>query len=180
MENNFFWWNLNHFSHGKLPLLRVYFCQNAKYYSHRFQRVSESSMKLSNFDSPIPMTAALDIEAIRGSSAVLVKWLFMLMWIKWNPQILIMSHSFLPEGWSIWGGDKFKLISPESKSSNLKKHSLFLCLNLIVQKMRKHHEDERWSYYLIDDSVIIPHDSASPDTAQKMRFSIKDFFRKCD
>ena len=147
MENNFFWWNLNHFSHGKLPLLRVYFCQNAKYYSHRFQRVSESSMKLSNFDSPIPMTAALDIEAIRGSSAVLVKWLFMLMWIKWNPQILIMSHSFLPEGWSIWGGDKFKLISPESKSSNLKKHSLFLCLNFDSAKNAK--ASWRWKMILL-------------------------------
>ena len=55
-------------------------------------------MKLSNFDSPIPMTAALDMEAIQQSSSVLVKLLFMLMWIKRNPQILIMSHSFLPEG----------------------------------------------------------------------------------
>ena len=44
--------------------------------------ISESNKELSNFDSEIPITAALDRQAVRQSSSILGKRLFMLMWIK--------------------------------------------------------------------------------------------------
>ena len=83
-------------------------------------------MELSNFDSAIPIRAALDWQAIRRNSSILGKRLFMLMWIRWSPRALETSHPLLSEVWLIWEGSGFKLISPESNSSNLKKESLFL------------------------------------------------------
>ena len=93
-------------------------------------------MELPNFDSEIPITAALDWQVVRRSYSILGKRLFMLMWIKWSPRALKTSHSLLSEVWLIWEEPGFKLISPESNSSNLEE-SLFLYLNFDRAKNTK-------------------------------------------
>ena len=59
------------------------------------------------------------------------------MWIKWSPRALKISYSLLSEVWLMWEGPGFKLISPESNSSNLKKESLFLYLKFDSAKNTK-------------------------------------------
>ena len=140
---------LKSFFTKQATLHRVYFCQNAKYYSHRFKSPTRIWMELCNFDSEILMTAALDWQAIRRSSSILSKRLFMLMWVIWNPRVLRTSHSLSLEGWSIWGGPEFKLISPESNSSDLKKVSSKTCKEcfyylLFISKKHTNQNDGKW------------------------------------
>ena len=82
-------------------------------------------MELSHFDSEIPMTAALDIQAIQRSSSTLSKTLFTLMSIKWTLLDLKLSHSLLLQDWSVSGSPVFKLISSKSNSSSLKNNPSF-------------------------------------------------------
>ena len=57
-------------------------------------------MELSNFDSKIPMTAALDRQTMRWSSSISVKDCLCYVG-KMKSSSLKTSHSLLPKGWFI-------------------------------------------------------------------------------
>ena len=80
--------------------------------------ISDVSVESSNFDSEIPITAALVNLAIWLSSSIFGNKLLILRWRKCSPLCLKIFHSSWSNGWRLWKGPGLRLISPESNSSN--------------------------------------------------------------
>ena len=76
------------------------------------------STESSNFDSGIPIAAALVNLAMCLSSSIFGNKLLILRWRKCSPLCLKIFHSFWSNGWRLWKGPGLRLISPESNSSN--------------------------------------------------------------
>ena len=110
--------------------------------------ISDEKTESSNFDSLIPITAALDNLAIFLSLSILGNKLFTLRWLKWSHLELKTLHSLWGCSWLLWRGPGFKLISPESNNSKLKQELEFLYWSLEIEKKNKVRVQTR-SFYSI-------------------------------
>ena len=71
----------------------------------------------SSLDSKIPITAALTDLTVYWSLSTFGRMLLISKWVKWSLFDLKTSNSFKSNGWRLFVGHEFKLLSPESISS---------------------------------------------------------------